>query len=83
MGSFGQWAGLIYVWAKYYLLGMPTQLTCYLLPMHALLKVVLKNPGQKARAIFRTIQFVQVSPARGPNFKQIMYEETSDFQCQH
>ena len=27
--------------------------------------------------------FVQISPACGPNTHQIMYGETLDFQCQH
>ena len=28
-------------------------------------------------------EFVQISPACGPNTYQIMYGETLDFQCQH
>ena len=32
---------------------------------------------------FVPYDFVQISPACGPNTYQIMYGETLDFQCQH
>ena len=32
---------------------------------------------------FGQYDLVQISPARGPSTYQIMYGETSDFQCQH
>ena len=32
---------------------------------------------------FGPYDFVQISPACGPNTYQIMYGETLDFQCQH
>ena len=32
---------------------------------------------------FGPYNFVQIPPACGPNFYQIMYGETLDFQCQH
>ena len=41
--------------------------------------------GQKAQnfVYFGPYDFVQISPACGPNTYQIMYGETLDFQCQH
>ena len=40
---------------------------------------------QKAQNVvyFGPYDFVQISPACGPNTYQTMYGETSDFQCQH
>ena len=41
--------------------------------------------GQKAQnfVYFGPYDFVQISPACGPNTYQIMYGDTLDFQCQH
>ena len=37
----------------------------------------------KKNVWFGLYDFVQISPAFGPNTYQIMYLETLDFQCQH
>merc|ERR1712240_255136 len=55
--------------------------------VNALSKMVLKKPGfcQKTQnfVYFGPYDFVQISPACGPNMYQIMYGETFNFQCQH
>ena len=47
--------------------------------------MVSKNPGfcQKTQNVvyFGSYDFVQISPACGPNTYQIMYGESLDFQC--
>ena len=47
-------------------------------------KYFLKTVCQKAQNLvyFVPCDFVQISPACGPNTYQIMYEEILDFQCQ-
>ena len=37
---------------------------------------------RSAFGIFRTLRFVQISPACGPNTYQMMYGQTLNFQCQ-
>ena len=41
------------------------------------------SEAQKKNVHFRPYDLVQISPVSCPNTYQIMYEETSQFQCQH
>ena len=41
------------------------------------------SKSSKFCILFGPYDFVQISPACGPNTYQIMYGETLDFQCQH